>query len=216
MTWLYRSTCITSESLTELYSATRPTSLRARSTSMTCSARSFGSARSSSSRRLSSSGVWPRGRVPASGRLVISPFSTRTMISGLEPSSVHVARPQEEHERRRVDDAQGPVDVHRVGPGLDAQPLRQDDLEDVARPDVLLARLDGPAGNPRGGSSTRTAAARAPSGPCPRPSAARAAAGGRRRRRSGGRPRRRRRPGRARRRGSRSRRPARSSARGRR
>ena len=88
MTWLYRSTVITSLRRTDPYSATRPTSLRARSTSMTCSARSFGSASSSASSRRSSSSLAPRGRVPASGRLVTSPFSTRTMISGLDPSSV--------------------------------------------------------------------------------------------------------------------------------
>ena len=44
-----------------------PTSLRPRSTSMTCSARSFSSASSSASSRASASGVRPRGRVPASG-----------------------------------------------------------------------------------------------------------------------------------------------------
>ena len=44
-----------------------PTSLRPRSTSMTCSAHSFSSASSSASSAASSSGVRPRRRVPASG-----------------------------------------------------------------------------------------------------------------------------------------------------
>src|SRR3546814_4932774 len=75
--------------------ATRPTSLRARSISMTCSARSLGSAISSSARRASSSGVAPRLRVPASGRIVTMvlwrsvslAISWRTRISGDEPTT---------------------------------------------------------------------------------------------------------------------------------
>lgn len=46
---------------------TLPTSLRPRSTSMTCSAHSFSSASSSASSAESCSGVAPRRRVPASG-----------------------------------------------------------------------------------------------------------------------------------------------------
>ena len=72
---------------TEPVSATRPTSLRPRSISITCSARSFGSASSSSARRASSSGVAPRGRVPAIGRSVIAPPETRTMVSGEAPTT---------------------------------------------------------------------------------------------------------------------------------
>ncbi|MCY1521655.1 hypothetical protein D9M68_564770 [compost metagenome] len=70
----------------------RPMSLRARSISITCSARSFGSLMSSTSAALSSSIDAPRGRVPASGRMVIfcspSPvFSWRTRISGEAPTT---------------------------------------------------------------------------------------------------------------------------------
>src|SRR3982750_2511308 len=54
---------------TEPYTQTRPRSLRPRSTSITCSARSFSSASSSSAIALSSSTVAPRGRVPAIGRV---------------------------------------------------------------------------------------------------------------------------------------------------
>ena len=72
-------------SRTEPNSATRPTSFRPRSTSIRCSARSFGSAASSSASAASCSGVAPRGRVPAIGRRVTSPSSTRTRISGELP-----------------------------------------------------------------------------------------------------------------------------------
>ena len=59
-----------SVTLTLPIAATRPTSLRARSSSMRCSARSFGSASSSASSAWSSSSSAPRRRVPASGRIV--------------------------------------------------------------------------------------------------------------------------------------------------
>jgi hypothetical protein len=71
--------------------AMRPMSLRARSISITCSARSLGSLMSSTSAALSFSGVAPRGRVPASGRMVIfwpsGVLSWRTRISGLAPTT---------------------------------------------------------------------------------------------------------------------------------
>ena len=63
--------------LTLPISAMRPTSLRPRSTSITCSARSFGSASNSRSSSSSSSGVAPRGRVPAIGRTVTSSAACR-------------------------------------------------------------------------------------------------------------------------------------------
>jgi len=73
ITWLYRSAIITGGNSMLPGTATRPTSLRPRSTSMMCSARSFGSASSSSSRALSSASVAPRRRVPARGRLTMTP-----------------------------------------------------------------------------------------------------------------------------------------------
>ena len=108
-----------------------------------CSARSFGSASSSASRSLSSIGVVPRRRVPASGRLVTVPPSTRQRISGLDPISVQRRRFQEEHERRRIDDPQSAVDVQRIGLAGHAQALARHKLEDVARTDVFLPRADG-------------------------------------------------------------------------
>ncbi len=86
MTWEYRSTTMRSGTVTEPYSATRPTSLRPRSTSIRCSASSFSSASSSSASPRSSSGVRPRGRVPAMGRTVTMPSSTRTRTSGELPT----------------------------------------------------------------------------------------------------------------------------------
>src|SRR5437867_4249332 len=78
---------IRSLTCTEPKSQTRPMSLRARSTSMTCSARSLGSASNSFSSAESSSGVRPRRRVPAMGRISTRRFSQRTWISGEAPTS---------------------------------------------------------------------------------------------------------------------------------
>ena len=87
----YFSITILSVHLTEPVCAMRPTSLRARSISITCSAISFGSFSSSVASSASRSGVLPRGRVPASGRIVTmrsSPrFSWRTRISGDAPTT---------------------------------------------------------------------------------------------------------------------------------
>ena len=52
---------------------------------MTCSARSFSSARRSSMRRRSSAGLAPRRRVPAIGRVSTRSPCTVTSGSGLEP-----------------------------------------------------------------------------------------------------------------------------------
>lgn len=54
---------------------------------MMCSARSFGSARSSAAFAASSSAVLPRGRVPAIGRTTTRPSATRTSSSGELPTS---------------------------------------------------------------------------------------------------------------------------------
>jgi len=87
MTWEYRSITMSSFVFTVPHSATRPTSFRPRSTSITCSAISLGSDRSSASRRRSSSGSAPRGRVPAIGRSWMSSPSSRTRTSGEEPTT---------------------------------------------------------------------------------------------------------------------------------
>lgn len=63
--------------------ATRPMSLRERSRSITCSATSFSSLRSSSASLLSSSSSFPLGLVPAMGRVTTLRPSERRRLSGL-------------------------------------------------------------------------------------------------------------------------------------
>ena len=87
MTCEYRSTSISFSTWTVPGRATRPTSLRPRSTSITCSARSFASLSSSFSRRLSSAGSAPRRRVPASGLVSTRRPSTWTSFSGDVPTT---------------------------------------------------------------------------------------------------------------------------------
>ncbi len=66
---------------------TRPMSLRERSRSIRCSARSFSSLRSSSASLLSSSSSFPLGRVPAMGRVTTLFPSERRRLSGLAETS---------------------------------------------------------------------------------------------------------------------------------
>ena len=143
MTWLYRSTVANSGTSTVPGLQTRPRSLRARSTSMTCSARSFGSASSSAASAASSSGVAPRQRVPAIGC-----SSARRRPVDLDvhlrrgADDVEAVEAQQVHVRARVGGAQHPVDVERVGVGRPLEALRHHDLEALAGPDRLLGRLD--------------------------------------------------------------------------
>ena len=89
ITWLYRSSVMSSSTLTVPNFATRPTSLRAKSTSITCSARSLGFSRNSPARRRSCSSSRPRLRVPAIGRLMTRPSRTCTSGSGELPAMVN-------------------------------------------------------------------------------------------------------------------------------
>jgi len=88
ITWLYRSRVIISSTCSVPNSTTRPTSLRARSTSMMCSALSLGCSMSSAPNRRSSSSVRPRRLVPAIGREMTVPSSSWTIGSGDEPTRV--------------------------------------------------------------------------------------------------------------------------------
>ena len=96
---------------------TRPTSLRARSTSITCSARSFGCSISSAAMRRSSL----LGAAPAAGagdRPADDPAVEQLhhrLRRRADERRLGVA--QEVHVRRRVDLAQHAVDVERVGVG---------------------------------------------------------------------------------------------------
>ena len=88
MIWLNRLMSIKETTSTLSGRHTRLRSLRARSTSMICSLRSFGSANSSLARRSSSSGVAPRGLEPAIGKDMAWPLSTLISVSGLEPMTL--------------------------------------------------------------------------------------------------------------------------------
>ena len=105
---------------------------------MRCSARSFVSARRSAARRLSSSGVAPRGRVPAMGRMVTSPLAHAHQDFRARARDREASEVQEIEERRGVDAAQRAVE--REGRQVEArlEALRQHDLEDVAGRDVLF------------------------------------------------------------------------------
>ena len=89
--------------------ATRPRSLRPRSTSITCSARSFGSRWSSSASSASSLASTPRGRVPAMGWVVSRSPSTWSSSSGRRADDLEGWRSDEEQVRAGVDPAQRPV-----------------------------------------------------------------------------------------------------------
>ena len=53
--------------------------------------------------------------------------------------------PQEVHVRARVDLTQDPVEIEGLRIEIEIEALREDNLEDVAREDVLTGRLDGSA-----------------------------------------------------------------------
>ena len=79
--------CIIFFTCTVPFSAKRPISLRAKSTSIRCSEHSLGSARSSCAKRASSLASLPRGRVPAIGAIYIVSELISTNISGLDPTT---------------------------------------------------------------------------------------------------------------------------------
>ena len=125
---------------TEPYSQTRPRSLRPRSTSMTCSARSFSLRFSSSASRRSSSSL--RAARPRAGdrvRLDAPAFDAHEHLRR-RADDRQAAHPDEIHVRRRVDVAQRAVDGERIGRDVRLEPLRQHRLVDVAGGDPLLDR----------------------------------------------------------------------------
>ena len=123
---------------------TRPRSLRPRSTSIRCSARSFASASSS----VGEGGVL-LGRRPApagAGDRVQQRAAAVDLDQrlGARADDVEAVEAQQVHVRARVGHAQHPVDVERARPSVvDLEPLRDDDLERLAGPDLLLGVLDG-------------------------------------------------------------------------
>ena len=130
---------------------TRPRSLRPRSTSMTCSAFSFGSRWSCSARSWSSAGVAPRGRVPAIGWVVRRSPSTWRRSSGLAPTTSNEGvRTKNRYglglTRRSARYSPIPSIAGTVRPGRQVERLAsgEDDLDRLAGGDRVLGGLDGP------------------------------------------------------------------------
>ncbi len=142
MTWLYRSSVSISSTCSDPKSTTRPTSLRARSTSMMCSATSFGCSRARRRFDGPRSSVAPRQRVPAMGREMTVPSRSCTIGSGEHPTSGQLRQTNEVHVRAGIHLAEHPVVVERLGVELEVEPLRQHHLEHVAGQDVLVGHPD--------------------------------------------------------------------------
>ena len=87
ITWEKRSTQRYFSTFTVPILLIFPISFLPRSTSILCSASSFSSFRSPSSRALSSSLVFPLGLVPARGKVLKVPFSSFASVSGEAPAS---------------------------------------------------------------------------------------------------------------------------------
>ena len=116
-------------------------SLRARSTSMTCSARSFGSASNSFSSAASSSGIFAartRAGDRADFHLAFLAAHMNFRRRADERKSVQL---QQKHVGRRIDGARRAINVQRRRLDRRGKPLRTDDLDDVAGGDVFLGRF---------------------------------------------------------------------------
>ena len=120
---------------------TRPRSLRPRSTSITCSERSF-SLRFSSSASLRVFLIALAARTRAGNRMRLRhPAFHAHEHLGRRPDNRHLPHPQEIHVRRRVHVTQRAIHRERIGGDLRFESLRQHDLIDVAGRDVLLRGL---------------------------------------------------------------------------
>ena len=122
-------------------SATRPTSLRPRSSSIRCSARSLGSASSASASAWSSASVAPRGARAgdgADGHLAVA-HAHQDLRAGADEGEA--AEVEMEQERRGVGAAQRAVERERRQRERRREALREHHLEDVAGDDVLLGAL---------------------------------------------------------------------------
>ncbi len=110
-----------------------------RSTSIMCSARSFGSANNSSASGSVFQLVDAPARVSPGERIVTKPSSTRTRISGSIADQGEITVRKIEQEWARIHHPQDTVDIQRPGLRLDREPLAGNYLKDVAGLDVLLA-----------------------------------------------------------------------------
>ena len=119
-------------------SATRPTSLRPRSSSIRCSARSLGSlSRASAERLVLGVGRPARRRAGdrADGHLAVAHAHQNF---GARADEREAAEVEMEQERRRVEAPQRAIERERRQRERRGEALRQHDLEDVAGADVLL------------------------------------------------------------------------------
>ena len=121
---------------------TRPTSLRARSTSMMCSASSLGSSASSPSSKPVVLLVLPAGPRAGDRPRDHDAVAQAHHRLGRRPDDRHLGEAQEVQVGARVEQAQGAVDVERIGLEHQVVALREHHLEDVTGPDVLLGRVD--------------------------------------------------------------------------
>ena len=126
---------------------TRPRSLRPRSTSITCSDRSLGSASSSSCEPDVVLGGLATGPGPGDrvGDGLLAGDSHQRLGRAADDRvrrPVRGGQPEQVHVRARVRRAQDPVDLERVGRAVEGEALREDDLEHLSRADVLLGELD--------------------------------------------------------------------------
>ncbi len=148
MMWLNRSMRMNSVSSTVPGRQTLARSLRARSTSIRCSARSFSSTASSAAKASSASGVAPRG--PGSGDGMAEHAAVRHLDERLgrrpddrDRAAVLPLVGEQVHVGRRVQLPEHAVDVERARRRRQVEALGDDDLEHVAVADVLLRRHDG-------------------------------------------------------------------------
>ena len=121
------------------YSHTRPRSLRPRSTSITCSARSFSSSSSSCGDPPVLLGTSPRAGACRRSACVLTRRrpADRQQRLGARAGDLEVAEVQEVHVRARVDRAQAAVDRERLDRHRRRPALGGHDLEGVAGVDVL-------------------------------------------------------------------------------
>ena len=128
---------------TEPILATRPRSLRSRSTIIKFSARCFSSMASQVLRRASSRGVRPRGAVPFIGRVDMCLPSRRKNSSGDSDSTSSSARVDQRAIGHALLAPERGIERDRIALEGEAIFHREVDLIDVAGGDVILDRSEG-------------------------------------------------------------------------
>ncbi len=137
-------------------------SLRARSTSITCSARSFGFSPSSAGESAIVLLAPPAVAGPGDGSDDHPSVEHLHHRLGRRADERRLGVAHDVHVRRRVHLAEHAIHVERVERALEVEPLREDDLERVAGEDVLARDLDGVAVEVATTSTTAPRAGRTP------------------------------------------------------